>query len=101
MNRQAALGGLGGLAVEFSAAGSPLQPGQHAPAVQQHRDLFGTTVQLAHRLCSQAEPGEIVVSGLVRELCEEDAGRFVALGKRRLKGFPERVPTYRLAWRRY
>jgi class 3 adenylate cyclase len=61
--------------------------------------LFGATVQLAHRLCSEAEADGIVVSGLVRDLCEENEARFVALGKRRLKGFAEGVPAFRFEWR--
>ena len=67
--------------------------------VEENNDLFGTTVQLAHRLCSEAEADGIVVSGLVRELCEDDAARFVALGERRLKGFPEMVQVFRFDWR--
>jgi class 3 adenylate cyclase len=67
--------------------------------VEDNNDLFGTTVQLAHRLCSEAEADGIVVSGLVRELCEEDAARFVPLGERRLKGFAEKVPVFRFEWR--
>jgi class 3 adenylate cyclase len=66
--------------------------------VEDHNDLFGATVQLASRLCSEAEANGIVVSGLVRELCKEDA-RFVALGERRLKGFAEKVPVFRFEWR--
>ena len=67
--------------------------------VEEHNDLFGATVQLAHRLCSEAEADGIIVSGLVRELCEEDATRFVALGQRRLKGFAEPMPVFRFEWR--
>ena len=67
--------------------------------VEEHNDLFGATVQLAHRLCSEAEANSIVVSGLVRELCEEDAARFLALAERRLKGFAEKVPVFRFEWR--
>jgi len=67
--------------------------------VAEHNDLFGATVQLAHRLCSEAEADGIVVSGLVRELCEEDASRFVSLGERRLKGFAEKAPVFRFEWR--
>jgi class 3 adenylate cyclase len=67
--------------------------------VTEHNDLFGSTVQLASRLCSEAKANGIVVSGLVRELCEEDAARFVALGERRLKGFVEKVPVFRFEWR--
>jgi class 3 adenylate cyclase len=67
--------------------------------VAEHNDLFGATVQLASRLCSEAEANGIVVSGRVRELCEEDSARFIALGERRLKGFPEKVPVFRFEWR--
>ena len=67
--------------------------------VLDHNDLFGATVQLASRLCSEAEAAGIVVSGLVRELCDVGATYFVALGERRLKGFSERVPVFRLEWR--
>ena len=67
--------------------------------VEDHNDLFGATVQLASRLCSEAEADGIVVSGLVRELCEEDVARFVALGERRLKGFAQEVPVFRFEWR--
>ena len=67
--------------------------------VEEHNDLFGATVQLAHRLCSEAEADGVVVSGLVRELSEADAAHFVALGERRLKGFPEMVQAFRLEWR--
>ena len=67
--------------------------------VREHNDLFGATVQGAHRLCSEAEANSIVVSGPVRELCEENAARFVALGERRLKGFAEKAPVFRFEWR--
>jgi class 3 adenylate cyclase len=74
--------------------------GVHAgEPVEDHNDLFGATVQLASRLCSEAEANGIVVSGLVRELCEDDAARFVALGERRLKGFAEKVAVFRFEWR--
>jgi class 3 adenylate cyclase len=68
--------------------------------VVDHDDLFGATVHLASRLCSEAEAAGIVVSGLVRELSDADAAYFVALGERRLKGFAERVPVFRLEWRK-
>ena len=67
--------------------------------VTDHNDLFGATVQLAYRLCSEAEADGIVVSGLVRELCDKDAARFVALGERRLKGFAEPTAAFRFEWR--
>jgi class 3 adenylate cyclase len=67
--------------------------------VEEHNDLFGATVQLANRLCSEAEANGIVVSGQVREFCKEDAARFVSLGERRLKGFAEKAPVFRFEWR--
>jgi class 3 adenylate cyclase len=67
--------------------------------VADHNDLFGATVQLASRLCNEAEADGVVVSGLVRELCQVDVACFVPLGERRLKGFAERIPAFRLEWR--
>jgi hypothetical protein len=40
-----------------------------------------------------------VVSGFAREVCEEDAARFVALGERRLKGFADKAQVFRFEWR--
>ena len=63
-------------------------------------DLFGSTVNLASRLCYEAEVDGIVVSGIVLESCGYDPDCFVFLGERRLKGFADRVPVFRLEWRR-
>jgi len=74
--------------------------GVHAgEPVQEHNDLFGSTVQLASRLCSESGANEIVVSDLVRELHGEDAARFEPLGRRRLKGFRDQIPAFRFDWR--
>jgi class 3 adenylate cyclase len=74
--------------------------GVHAgEPVEDNNDLFGTTVQLASRLCGVAEADAIVVSGLVRDLCEEDRERFIALGEHRLKGFAGEVALYCFEWR--
>ena len=59
--------------------------------VEDHSDLFGSTVQLASRLCSEAEANGIIVFGFARELCQEDATTFVALGERRFKGFADKL----------
>jgi class 3 adenylate cyclase len=55
-------------------------------------------VQLASRLCSEAEANGIVVSGFARELCQEDPTRFVALGERRFKGFADKAQVFRFEW---
>jgi class 3 adenylate cyclase len=67
-----------------AAAGEP---------VEHHRDLFGTTVQLAARLCSQAEPEQVLVSNVVVELCLGKGLCFHDMGEVQLKGFdrPHRV----------
>lgn len=70
------------------AAGEPIE---HA------NDLFGTTVQLAHRLCAHAEPQQILVSNTVAELC---AGKMFAMrdvGPLTLKGFEHPVHAHVLA----
>jgi class 3 adenylate cyclase len=56
-------------------------------------------VQLASRLCSEAEANGIIVSGFACELCQEDATRFVALGERRFKGFADKAQVFRFEWR--
>jgi len=74
--------------------------GVHAgEPVEHHQDLFGATVQMAARLCNEAQADEIAVSGLVRELCQLEPSRFEALGERRLKGFAEAVALFRFKWR--
>ena len=67
--------------------------------VEDHNDLFGATVQLASRLCSEAEANGIVVSGFARELCQEDAARFFPLGERQFRGFAEKAQVFRFEWR--
>jgi class 3 adenylate cyclase len=64
--------------------------------VEDNNDLFGTTVQLANRLCSEAAAGDVVVSAFVRELCGTDTAKFEWLGQRRLKGLADPVPVFRL-----
>jgi class 3 adenylate cyclase len=59
-------------------------------------DVFGTVVQLASRLCTGAEPGEIVVANVVRELAAGKGFRFADLGEADLRGFPEPVRRYAL-----
>ncbi len=67
------------------------------PATE-HNDLLGATIEFAHRLCSEADANGILVSGLVRKLCAEDATRFVPL-ERRLMGIAEKAPVFRFEWR--
>jgi class 3 adenylate cyclase len=68
--------------------------------VEENNDLFGSTVQLASRLCREAEANGVVVSGFVRDLCrDEDPARFVALGARWFRGFAQTAEVFRYEWR--
>ena len=70
------------------AAGEPIE---HA------NDLFGTTVQLAHRLCAHAEPQQILVSNAVAELCEGKKLPMRQIGAVSLKGFDHPVHAHAVA----
>jgi class 3 adenylate cyclase len=73
-----------------AAAGEP---------VEQHNDLFGSTVQLASRLCTHAQPEQILVSNAIAELCLGKGLLFEDLGEVSLKGFGSPVRAYAAAWK--
>jgi pimeloyl-ACP methyl ester carboxylesterase len=60
-------------------------------------DLFGTVVQLAARVCDRAEPGQVLVTNLVRELASGKGFEFRDCGSSDLKGFDEPVHLWELA----
>ena len=72
-----------------AAAGEP---------VEHHRDLFGSTVQLAARLCSHAQPEQILVSNVIAELCIGKGLLFQDLGEVSLKGFERPVRVHAVEW---
>ena len=57
-------------------------------------DFFGTAVQLAARVCDRAEPGQVLVSNVVRELCAGKKLTFNHHSDATLKGFDEPVALY-------
>lgn len=73
-----------------AAAGEP---------VEQHNDLFGSTVQLASRLCSHAQPEQILVSNAIAELCLGKGLLFEDLGELTLKGFGSPVRAHAAPWK--
>jgi len=73
-----------------AAAGEP---------VEQHNDLFGSTVQLASRLCAHAQPEQILVSNAIAELCIGKGLSFECVGEVTLKGFDSPVRAHAAAWR--
>jgi class 3 adenylate cyclase len=66
--------------------------------VEHHNDLFGCTVQLAARLCSNAQAEQILVSNVVAELCEGKILPFEDLGEIPLKGFEQPVRAHAVRW---
>jgi class 3 adenylate cyclase len=66
--------------------------------VADHNDLFGATVQMAARLCQNAEPDTIVVSKTLSSLVP-DRARLTNLGSRNLKGFGRPVEMFAVNWR--
>ncbi len=66
--------------------------------VERHNDLFGSTVQLAARLCAHAEPTQILVSNVVAELCIGKDVSFKDLGAVPLKGFEQPVRVHAVQW---
>jgi class 3 adenylate cyclase len=73
-----------------AAAGEP---------VEQNNDLFGSTVQLAARLCAHAQPEQILVSNAIPDLCIGKGLLFEEVGEVVLKGFGAPVRAHAAAWR--
>jgi len=72
-----------------AAAGEP---------VEDHNDLFGSTVQLAARLCGHAAPEQILVSNAIAELCLGKGFSFQDVGEVALKGFAQPVRAHAVLW---
>jgi class 3 adenylate cyclase len=73
-----------------AAAGEP---------VEQNDDLFGSTVQLAARLCAHAQPEQILVSNAIPDLCIGKGLSFDDVGEVALKGFGSPVRAHAAAWK--
>jgi len=66
--------------------------------VEDSRDLFGSTVQCASRICSSADTDQILVSARIREECWGEDG-FTDSGLKSLKGFSQPVRVFECRWR--
>ena len=67
--------------------------------VAEEQDLYGTSVQMAARVCAEADAGEILVSNVVRELAAGKGFLFNDRGDHALKGFEDPVRVYEVRWR--
>lgn len=72
-----------------AAAGEP---------VERDKDIFGSTVQLAARLCAHAKADEILVSNVVAELCAGKGLMFSPLGEVVFKGFDHSIQVHAVEW---
>ena len=70
-------------------AGEPVTEGQ---------DLFGSTVQLASRICNHANPEQILVTRVIQDLCMGKKLPFSDQGETQLRGFDEPVWLYEVKW---
>jgi adenylate cyclase len=66
--------------------------------VSEEEDLFGASVQLARRICDAAEPGQILVSAVVKGLAAGKRFSFSEMGAVTLRGFEEPLHLYEVSW---
>lgn len=70
-------------------------------AVSRARDWFGSPVNVASRVTSVAEPGEILVEGTARDVIDADADyEWTVVGARQLKGVEGETRLFRVQRRR-
>jgi adenylate cyclase len=78
----------------------PAHVGIHTgPVISQDGDVYGRTVNLAARIASYAQAGQVVVSEQTAHRCDQVGLRLEPLGPVELKGVAEPLPLYR-AFRR-
>ncbi len=85
------------LAIQRSLAGAEVRVriGLNAgEPIAEEGDYFGSAVQLAARVCDRAEPGQVLVSQVVRDLCRGKTFAFADRGETTLKGFAEPVRLF-------
>jgi class 3 adenylate cyclase len=71
------------------SAGEPVTEGQ---------DLFGSTVQLAARICDHAEPDQILVTRVIQNLSIGKKLPFSDMSEKTLRGFDEPVWLCKVGW---
>ncbi|MGH9276366.1 MAG: ATP-binding protein [Acidimicrobiales bacterium] len=67
-------------------------------ATEEDGDFFGEPIVEAARLCAMANGGQIVTTEVVQLQARRTGHRFVPLGAVELKGLPEPVEAYEVAW---
>ena len=67
--------------------------------IAEEQDLFGTSVDLAARICDHAEQGQILASDVVRQLAAGKDFLFSDIGETELRGFEDPVKLWEVRWR--
>lgn len=67
--------------------------------IEEEDDLFGTTVQLAARVCAKADADQVFCTNVVRELSSGKKIDFTSLGAHSLKGFRDPIELYEVSWK--
>lgn len=68
--------------------------------IVENNDLFGLTVQLASRICGQADKDQIFVSSVIKELAAGKNYTFNDLGLFDLKGIDDKQRLYEVVWQK-
>jgi len=66
--------------------------------VEEDQRLFGSTVQLTSRICDKAEPDQILVAPVIRDLCLGKQFSFSDQGEFVPKGFDQPLRLYEVLW---
>ena len=66
--------------------------------IAEEQDLFGTSVDLAARICDHAEPAQILASDVVRQLAAGKDFLFSDIGETELRGFEDPVKLWAVRW---
>jgi len=66
--------------------------------IEEHGDLFGKAVQLAARLCTQAEPGRVLIDQVVLDQWSGKPLPLSDLGEVTPKGFEHAIRVYEVQW---
>ena len=84
-----------GLLARFPERPQPRVGVHYANAVYRDGDYFGTHVNLAHRVVSRAQAGEVLATDRVTEAIDgHDGLSFQPIGEVNLKGFPAPTPLF-------
>ncbi len=66
--------------------------------VEEDQRLFGSTVQLTSRICDKADPDQILVAPVIKDLCLGKSFAFADRGEHTFKGFDQPLRMYEVQW---